>query len=158
MQHPLLTKKIKFWLLSLLLSSGLLFKLGVVGCGSVSPPVSLPAPVANLMVINPPDNVNTVIIQGLPGAVLPGALVFVANNTQGVFLSSLESLFYGVAWAAPLYDTETVADSEGAFRISITARVNDTIEVSQSLDGENSPSIKLVVSDSITTGGASVPQ
>lgn len=159
MRRPILSRKIKLWILSLALSSGLLLKLGMVGCGSVSPPASLPAPVANLMVINPPDNVNTVMIEGLPGAVLPGALVFAANNTQGAFLTYLESLFYGVAWAGPLYDTETVANNEGAFRISITARVGDTIELMQSLDNETSPSIKLVVMSIITPGAdAAVPQ
>lgn len=129
------------------------------GCGGASPPLGIPAPVSNLMTIEPPDGSGTVAIFGAPGAVLPGAVVSGANLSQGGQVRFWESALYGIARAqvAPAVERDVVGASDGSFRMRIFGKAGDTIRIVQTVDGEKSPGTDLIVPNSPSPTGGAIP-
>lgn len=127
----------------------------LTGCGGVSPPVGIPAPVSQLMKIQGPDPTGVVSVIGDPGSVLPDAVVSAANIDQGgqVIQASLwESWLFGVANAQvspnmPIDQTErdVVAASDGSFRMRLTGSQGDTLRFVQNVGGDKSPPTDVTV-------------
>ncbi|MCE9624372.1 MAG: hypothetical protein K8R69_02795 [Deltaproteobacteria bacterium] len=117
-----------------------------LGCGAASPPIGIPAPVSNLMIVSPPDENGTVAVLGEPGAVLRDAVVSSANITQGGSVRLWEPFLYGVAQAqSSQIDRTVVAASDGSFRMRLFGKPGDVIRVVQTLAGEKSPGTDLIV-------------
>ena len=138
-----------------LLFAALLLQPLLAGCGGVSPPVGIPAPVSNLMLIQGPDPTGVVSVIGEPGAVLPDAVVSAANIDQGgqvIQAGFWERWILGVAHAqtaptSPIDQTErdVVAASDGSFRMRLTGGQGDTLRFVQNVGGEKSPPTDVTV-------------
>ena len=138
-----------------LLFAALLLGLSLAGCGGVSPPVGIPAPVSQLMQIQGPDPTGVVAVVGEPGSVLPDAVVSAANIDQGgqvIQASIWERWILGAAHAqispnSPIDQTErdVVAASDGSFRMRLTGGQGDTLRFVQNVGGEKSPPTDLTV-------------
>jgi len=137
-----------------LLLAALLLSPLLGGCGGISPPIGIPAPVSNLMTIQGPDPTGVVSVVGEPGSVLPDAVVSAANLDQGgqviqakVWFSWLIGEARAQVLAAPIDQTErdVVAASDGSFRMRLTGSQGDTLRFVQNVGGEKSPSTDLTV-------------
>lgn len=125
------------------------------GCGGISPPIGIPAPVSQLLMIQGPDPTGVVSVIGEAGSVLPDAVVSAANIDQGgqVIQASLwESWLFGVANAqttpnSPIDQTErdVVAASDGSFRMRLTGSQGDTLRFVQNVGGDKSPPTDVTV-------------
>jgi DNA-binding beta-propeller fold protein YncE len=134
----------------------LLLTAGMLGCGAVSPPVGIPAPVSQLLSVSNPDANGTVTLTGAPGSVVAGADVTAANTTQGGVVQKLklELVLYRTAHAgngddngdvtAPLTNT-AIAGPDGSFQLILHADIGDEIQVVQTVNGETSPPASIVV-------------
>ncbi|HKY62306.1 MAG TPA: hypothetical protein VJR29_02715 [bacterium] len=135
--------------------AAMLLALSLAGCGGVSPPVGIPAPVSQLMQIQGPDPTGVVAVVGEPGSVLPDAVVSAANLDQGgqvIQASRWQAWLFGVAVAqtspnSPIDQTEraVVAASDGSFRMRLTGTQGDTLRFVQNVGGEKSPPTDVTV-------------
>src|SRR4030095_16923047 len=103
------------------------------GCGGIAPPpASIPAPVSQLITVNPPDANGNAAIIGSAGSVLPNANVQATNISQGgSFLvideASILDLLIPSAHAQQPLVVQTTADDQGRFALDIPANSGDDI-------------------------------
>lgn len=126
----------------ILLGSAAFFGSGCGGAGT--PPASIPAPVTQLMTISEPGPTGAVQIIGAPGAAQPNATVQARNVNQLGPFTWLKELLLRSAHAQT-FETETVADAQGAFSILIDGASGDQIDIRQELNGEFSAAVSLTV-------------
>ncbi|HKY64400.1 MAG TPA: hypothetical protein VJR29_13395 [bacterium] len=127
----------------LILLGGAVFFGGACG-GAGTPPASIPAPVTQLMTITEPGPTGAVQITGAPGAAQPNATVQARNVNQLGPFTWLKELLLRSAHAQT-FETETIADAQGAFNLLIDGASGDRIDIRQELNGEFSNAVSLTV-------------
>ncbi len=120
---------------------GLLASLFFTSCGSSAasaPPVDLPAPITGRITISNPDADGNVTITGTAGAVTADAMVMAVNEeVAGTVAIKFLGMIIKSAYAQTVYPSVcdeaghacTVADSEGAFEMTLAAEIGDSIVI-----------------------------
>ena len=112
----------------------------------VSPPAPIPSPVSGLITISAPDQFGNILINGTPGAAVPGAIIFAANVTKGGVVYRLKNFFLRVAYAQTAGITaNTVVNGDGSFALQLFAEIGDIIQIVQEVDGVRGPVLELPV-------------
>lgn len=156
-------------LMGLVLCASLLIG-GGISCGRGStPPVSLPAPVENLISVSSPSTEGIAFITGAPGAVLGGATVQIQNlgpaenlsstliNKPPLLLAKLHQVFVPNAGATTTklqevsLFTQVIAEDDGSFRAEISAEIEDRLEIIQFVDSEAGTSLIIEVPSGVAT-------
>jgi DNA-binding beta-propeller fold protein YncE len=103
-----------------------------------------------------PDVAGNVTLLGAAGAVLPNSLVIAANASQGLNAQNRWLRWFlpaAYAQEASPFLAQTTAAPDGSFKMALIGQVGETLQVTQTVDGEKSPPTDLTIKGTVVDLG-----